>query len=113
MFWGLAIGPALGPRLAGIGNKIEPPDRLPALQLKGPDPVLGSEVGPRRADQNEVLVDEWRRADVLARRRARDLAAPQQGAGSHVEGDEIAVRRAAHEAPVLDGDAAVGRRDLM
>ena len=44
---------------------------------------------------------------------AGDRLAPQQRAVGHVEGDEIAVGRAAHELAVLDGGAAIGGRDLL
>jgi hypothetical protein len=45
--------------------------------------------------------------------KACDRLAPQQGAVSHVERDEITVGRPAHERAVLDGGAAIGGRNLL
>ena len=109
----LRVLPRLGAGLAGIGNEIELPHRLAGLELEGTDPVLGAEIGARRPDDDEIAEDQRRHREILTARGARDRLAPQKRAVGHVERDQIAVGRAAHELAVLDGGAAIGGRDLL
>src|SRR5262249_29768884 len=105
--------PRFGARLAGIGDEIEFPHRLARLELEGADPVLRAEVGARRPGNDEVAINQRRHREILTASEARDRLAPQKRAVSHVERDEIAVSRAAHELAILDGCAAIGRRNLL
>ena len=112
-FSDFGVLPGLGAGLAGIGDEIEFPYRLAGLELEGADPVLGAEIGAGGPGDDQVVIDQRRHREILTAGRAGDRLAPQQRAVGHVERDEIAVGRAAHELAVLDGRAAIGGRDLL
>src|SRR6516162_9058808 len=70
--------PSICAGFTGIGHQIELPNRLARLKLKGAYPVLRAEIGACRTDNDEVLINEWRHAEILASSRAGDGLAPQK-----------------------------------
>src|SRR6516165_302107 len=113
MLQGLRALPCVGAWLAGIGNEIEFPDLFTVIESKRANPVLRAEIGARRTGNDEVAVNQWRHREIFVAGGACNRLAPQKRAVRHIERNQVAVSRAAHEFAVLDGGAAIGRRNLL
>ena len=107
------VAPGLRARLIGVRHRVELPHGLAVAQPKGADPALACKFSPCRADQHEVVVDQWRHADEIAVAGLRNLPRPQLFTGLAVQRQEIAVPGAAHHLAVLDGGAALGNERLV
>jgi hypothetical protein len=107
------VAPGLRTRLIGVRHRVELPHGLAVAQPKGADPALACKFSPCRADQHEVVVDQWRHADEIAVAGLRNLPRPQLFTGFAVHRQEITVPGAAHHLAVLNGGAALGDERLV
>ena len=77
---------------------IEAPDLLAVDGPEGHHFAPDAKIGAGLADEDHVFPDQGGRGGVFPLGRVHDPPVPQQGAGFRVEGDQMAVGRAADDA---------------
>ena len=105
--------PGLEAGFTGARHGVESPDRRAVGQTECTDPALDAVLAAGRADDDEVIDDQRRHGEYLARGRQRHLPGPQQMAVTGIERQQVAVVGAAHDVAVLDRHAAIVRPLLL
>ena len=102
-------GPRLAARLAGLGDRHEPPSLPSTIRIVGRDEALTPADHVRRGhtSHDQIAIGQWRSADGVPLRVLSDGHLPLQGARRRGDRDESCVHCSKEDLVVEDGDATI------